>query len=265
MLRPSLLPGMLAMLAANLHRDVDDIALFELGTVFTASGVSARGQEQEARSNDRIDERASLSIGLAGRLGDRAVDFYTLKGLVEQTAARFAARSHYYDRFPAESGLMPAWLHPGRSARLVIDGATLGYFGQLHPEQAARRKLKTDVYLAELRLDRLYAQGLRHPMPRELSRFQAVRRDFSFLLPETTEYAQVEQALRALGLAELTSFSPAELLRPAEHAQVPAGHFSLLLKTTFQSTARTLREEELQTYAHSIIAAVEAVGGRLRS
>jgi phenylalanyl-tRNA synthetase beta chain len=258
MLRPSLLPGMLTMLGANLHRDVDDIALFELGTVFTGVGTGDR-------ANDRIDERPSLSIGLCGHLGERAVDFYTLKGIVEQVATRFGARMLYYDRFPAESGLMPAYLHPGRSARLVIDGSTIGYFGQLHPEEAARRKLKTPIYLGDLRLDRLYAQHLRHPMPRELSRFQPVRRDFSFLLPEKTEYAQVEQALRGLSLDELTSFAPAELLRPSQNPQVPAGQFSLLLRATFQSTTRTLREEDLQSFSEQVIAAVASLGGRLRT
>ena len=295
MLRPSLLPGMLTMLAANLHRDVQDVALFELGTIFTATGSrsetrsetrsdttsevghpprdpSSNGRANDRstdrandRANDRVDERPSLAIGLAGTLGAHPADFYTLKGIVEQLATRFAARSTYYDRFAADSGLMPAWLHPGRSARLVVDGTTIGYFGQLHPAEAQRRKLKATLYLAELRADRLYAQGLRHPMPRELSRFQPVRRDFSFLLPEATEYAHIEQTLRALALEELTSFAPAELLHPAQSPQIPAGHLSLLLATTFQSQTRTLRDEDLQTYAQQIIAAVETLGGRLRS
>jgi phenylalanyl-tRNA synthetase beta chain len=258
MMRPSLLPGMVGMLAHNLHRDVDNLALFELGTVFTGSGSGER-------TNERIDERPALSIGLAGALGEHAVDFYTLKGIVEQTAARYASKNTYYDRFPADSGLMPAYLHPGRSARLVIDGSTIGYFGQLHPAEAQRHKLKVPVYLGELRMDRLYAQGLRHPMPRELSRYQAVRRDFSFLLPDVTTYAQVEDALRGLALDDLQTFAPAELLRAGDSQQIPAGHFSLLLRTTFQSTDRTLRDEDLQTYSARIIGAVEGIGGRLRS
>ncbi len=265
MLRPSLVPGMLTMLAHNLHRDVEDIALFEMGTVFTATSASARSSEPDARANERVDERPSLAIGMAGSLGLHAADFYTLKGIFEQVAHRFAGRSLYYDRFPADSGLMPAWLHPGRSARLVIDGSTIGYFGQVHPDLAARRKLRATLLLGELRLDRLYAQGLRHPVPRELSRYQPVRRDFSFLLPDPTPYAEVEAAIHSLSLTNLTAFAPAEVLRPAQNQQVPTGHFSLLLRTTFQSTERTLREEELQTWSQSIIAAVEGIGGRLRS
>ncbi|HEX6773588.1 MAG TPA: phenylalanine--tRNA ligase subunit beta, partial [Acidobacteriaceae bacterium] len=103
MLRPSLVPGMLAMLAHNLNRDVDDIRLFEIGTVFTGSGTGMI---------DRVDEAQWLAFGLTGQLRDglhsaRAADFFDLKGLVESIVARFAIRSAYYDAFPAESGLMP--------------------------------------------------------------------------------------------------------------------------------------------------------------
>ncbi len=258
MLRPSLLPGMLTMLANNLHRDVESIALFEMGTVFAASGSGDT-------ANEKVAERPSLALGLGGALSTGAsADFYALKGIVEQVAHRFAARSCYYDRFPAASRHQTPLLHPGRSARLVVDGATIGYFGELHPEEAHRRKLRATVYLGELRLDRLYAQGLRHPVPRELSRYQAVRRDFSFLLPDAVAYAQIEEGLRALQLGELANFAPAELLRPEQNPQLPAGHFSLLLRTIFQSNERTLREEELQAYTQRVVRAMEALGGRLR-
>ena len=246
MLRPSLVPGMLAMLALNLNRGVDSVALFELGTVFSGS-------------TEKVDERPALSFGAFG--GD--ADFYALKGTVETLAHRFAARSHYYDRFPADSGLMPAWLHPGRSARLVIDGSTIVFFGQLHPEQAQARKLKQAVFLGTVYLDRLYKQGLRHPMMRELSRYQPVRRDFSFLFPEAVRYAEVESVIRGLALPELTAFAPTEVLR--EGKLVPEGHYSLLLGATFQSHERTLREEDLQEWSQAVIRAMEQLGGRLRS
>jgi phenylalanyl-tRNA synthetase beta chain len=256
MLRPSLVPGMLTMLGHNLRHGVEDAALFELGTVFTGMGASA---------TDRVEERVSLAFGAVGRLGDVPVDFFAAKGIVEAVAARFTARLHYFDRFAPESGLMPRWLHPGRSARLVMDGSTIGFFGQLHPEEAARRKLKASVVVGELRVDRLLALGLRHPVPRELSRFQPVRRDFSFLLPAEVPYSAVAESLRGLKIAELERFEPGERLEDATGARVPVGEYSLLLRTVFQSADRTLREEELQGWAQGIQAAVGALGGRLRS
>ncbi len=256
MLRPSLVPGMLTMLAHNLHRGVEDAALFELGTVFSGSGPTA---------TERVEERQSLAFGAIGALHETAVDFFAVKGVVEALAARFTSRLHYFDRFAPESGLMPSWLHPGRSARLVMDGATIGFFGQLHPDEAARRKLKTAVVLGELRVDRLLGLGLRHPLPRELSRFQPVRRDFSFLLPEQVPYSVVAESLAKLQIAELLRFEPGEIRRDPTGVRVPGGEYSLLLRAVFQSNDRTLREEELQGWAHGIQAAVGALGGRLRS
>ena len=149
--------------------------------------------------------------------------------------------------------------------RAVVDGATVGYFGQLHPEEAERRKLKQAVLLGEIYLDRLYRQNLRQAAPRELSRFQPVRRDFSLLFPGTVRWAQVSEAIGALGIPELASFTPKEVLRDAKGQRVPEGHVSMLVGTVFQSNKGTLREEELQTFSQQIVGAMESLGGKLRS
>src|SRR6185437_9463843 len=147
-MRPSLVPGMLSMIAGNLHRDVSDVRLFELGTVFSGG-------------TEKVTERAAVSFGAAGALAEqgalhpaRAVDFYDMKGIVEQIVARFQADAVYFDRFPPEAGLTPGWLHPYRSARVAVDGVTAGWFGQLHPREAAARKLKEPALVGELYLDR---------------------------------------------------------------------------------------------------------------
>jgi phenylalanyl-tRNA synthetase beta chain len=247
MLRPSLLPGTVAMLALNLNRDVEDVALYELGTAFSGS-------------TDRVEEVPALAIGATGRaLGESEVNFFDLKGTVEELIGKFSTRSIYFDAL-----FLPAWLHPGRSARVVVDGTTLGYFGQLHPAEAERRKLKQRCFLGEIYLDRLYKHALRQPVARELSKFQPVRRDFSLLFPDATAYATIEGAITALAIAELRSFAPQEVLRDPKGKLVPAGHFSLLLRTVFQAHERTLREEELQEFSQKTIAAMEAIGGRLR-
>jgi phenylalanyl-tRNA synthetase beta chain len=234
------------MLALNLNRDVEDAALFEAGTVFSGSP-------------ERVDERPSLAIGATGRaFGAKAVDFYDLKGTVEALLGKFSSRSVYFDNL-----LLPVWLHPGRSARAVLDGSTVAHFGQVHPAEADRRKLKQPVHIGEIYLDRLYRQSLRQPSVRELSRYQPVRRDFSLLFPDSVAWATIEDALRNLNLAELRSFAPKEVLRDAK--SIPARHFSLLLGTVFQSQDRTLREEELQEFSQKVVAAMESIGGKLRA
>jgi len=254
MLRPSLLPGMLEMLALNLSRDVDDAALFEMGTAFSGSPENGYA---------RVEERPALALGATGNaLSSREVDFYEIRGAMEELLGRFAARSLYFDRFPAASGLMPAWLHPGRSARGVVDGATVAWFGQLHPAEAERRRLKQTVWVGEVWLDRLCRQELRQPAVRDLSRFQAVRRDFSVLLPERVTYAALAGAVEGLAIPEMQSYAAKEVLRGGK--QIPQGQYSLLLGVVFQSHERTLREEEVQQWSRQVVEALEALGGKLR-
>lgn len=257
MLRPSLLPGMLDMLALNISRDVEGAALFEMGTVFSGSPET---------SYARVEERPSLAIGATGSaFGAHPVEFSDVKGTAEQLLAKFSARRTDFDRFPAASGLMPAWLHPGRSARAVLDGATVGWFGQIHPDEAERRKLKQPVFVGEFWLDRLYKQDLRQPLGRELSRYQPVRRDFSVLLPDAVTWARLRTSLEALAIPELQSLAPKEILRDAKGKLVAPGHYSLLLGILFQSHERTLREEEVQGWSQQIVAALETLGGKLRT
>ena len=154
-LRPSLVPGMLAMIAGNLNRDVSDVHLFELGSVFSGAASNS--------TVEKVDERPSLAFGAVGSLPDqgsvhavRAIDFHDVKGIVEQLLEHFHSRSICFDRFEAEAGLTPQWLHPYRVARVSVDGVTVGWFGQLHPREAASRKLKEPVLVGELSLDRFY-------------------------------------------------------------------------------------------------------------
>jgi phenylalanyl-tRNA synthetase beta chain len=255
-LRPSLVPGMLAMIGGNLHRDVSDVRLFELGTVFSGT-------------TEKVEERASLAFGAVGNLPEqgplhpvRAFEFHDVKGVVEQVLAQFQARAVYFDRFPAESGLTPEWLHPYRAARVAVDGATVGWFGQLHPREAAARKLKETVLLGELYLDRLYKLPLRKPISREISRFQQVRRDFSLVLKESVSWETIDKALAGLQIPELVEWRVREVFRDAK---LGTGEYSLLMGATFQAQDRTLREEELQSFQAKVVEAIGKVGARLRS
>ena len=274
MLRPSLVPGMLTMLGNNLNRDVNNVQLFEIGTSFSGNP-------------ERVDERPALAVGATGssssgpHVADRAVDFYDLKGAIEELLRSFSTRSLYFDAFAADSGLMPKWLHPLRSARAVADGSTVAWFGQLHPSQMQRYKLRQNVYVGEIYLDRLYRLPLRQPIARELSRFQPVHRDFSFIFPERVLWREIVDSLDRLRLLELTRFAPREIFRGMKGKSgskrldvagsldvagtLPPGHYSILIGVTFQALERTLREEELQTYSQSVVRVLESLGGKQRA
>jgi phenylalanyl-tRNA synthetase beta chain len=145
---------------------------------------------------------------------------------------------------------------------MVLDSKIVGQLGELHPEIAAERKFKQEVWLAEFDLDRLLALPLREPRYERLSRFPSVERDFSLLLSNDVSYERLRRGIEALRIAELLSIEPRELFRGAG---VPEGQYSLLLRITFQSTERTLRDDEVALWSEQIVAAVRALGGSLRS
>ena len=246
---------MLSMLTHNLNREVFDLRLFEMGTIFTGS-------------TERVQEKPSLVLGATGAAlpphaltGAHPYSFYNLKGIAEELLAGFSIKSIYFDSFPASSGLMPAWLHPGRSARVVADGETIGFFGELASSEVQSRKLKQAVFIGEFDLDRLFRRALRGPVVRELSRFPAVVRDFSFTFPESLPWQQIADALAALAIPEMRRVEPREIFRDQKAS---SGHYALLVRAVFQAQDRTLRLEELHDWARRIFAALMELGGQPR-
>jgi phenylalanyl-tRNA synthetase beta chain len=255
-LRPSLVPGMLAMVAGNLNRDVSDVRLFELGTAFGGT-------------TDKVEERPAVAFGAVGAVAEesalsqpREIGLLDVKGAVEEVLRRFEMRSLYFDGFAADAGLTPQWLHPYRSARAVADGITVGWFGELHPREAAARKLKARVLVGELYLDRLYKLPLRKPAAREISRYQPVRRDFSLVLDESIAWETIDRALAGLKIPEIVEWRAREVFRDA---RLGKGEYALLLGVTFQAPDRTLREEELRSFQERVVEATGRAGARLRS
>ncbi len=254
MLRPSLVPGMLTMLGHNLNRDVAEVRLFEMGAVLTGS-------------TERVDEKPSLALGAtggaaAGKLyGEADALFYEMKGAVEGLLALFDVGKPVF----AADGL-PAWIEAGRGARVVAGGETVAVFGELSAAEAQRRKLRQVVYVAEVQLAALLARPLRQPMTRELSRFQAVERDFSFVFADAVRWQQIAAALDALQIAELVRVAPVEIFRPkaGKAGALAAGQYSLLVRVVLQSVERTLRDEELAAWSAQIVDALTALGGTLR-
>ena len=249
-MRTSLVPGMLHMLSYNLNRAASDLRLFEAGNVFNPSGATAEQRKQVcfaavgAASAARVDAKP------------REIDFFDVKGDVETLLHSFEYRKLEFQAPAAK------YYHPGRSAQALLDGEVVAEFGQLHPEIAAERKLKAEIFLAEIYLDRLYAHELRQVRYEELPRYPAVERDFSFLFADEIQFADISRAVDKLTLKELQSFAPAEIFRGGS---VPAGQYSLLLRARFQSNERTLRDDEVADWSTSIAKALTTLGGVQRA
>ncbi len=249
-MRSSLVPGLLDMAAYNLNRGNNDVRLFEAGEIF-------------AKCGERHEEHRTLAFAATGDLIAANVHrpaepytFFHMKGDIEELLSAFQHQGLYFDT------MTPPYFHPGRSARAVLDGETVARFGQLHPEVATARKLRQDVFIAEVLLDRLYKHALREPKYERISKFPAVERDFSFVFDDEITFERIRSAIEALGIADMQLFTPREIYRGEKVGDLK---YSALLHAEFQSKERTLRDDEVAQWSAQIVQTLEKLGGVLRS
>ncbi|HEY1588259.1 MAG TPA: phenylalanine--tRNA ligase subunit beta, partial [Rhodanobacter sp.] len=195
-MRPSLLPGLVEALRHNRARQQERVRLFEVARVFAAGDPPAETPSVAivAGGNARGEQWGEPS---------RQLDFHDLKGDLDALIAWGGEPQ----RWSVHADGLPAWLHPGRGARVTRDGNTVGYLGALHPLLARTLDLGPDVHVLELALEPLLARRL--PQARPVPRFPAVRRDIAMDLPEEISWSQIEQTVRgSLGarLQELRLF-----------------------------------------------------------
>ena len=255
-LRPSLVPGMLAMIAGNLNRDVGDVRLFELGTVFSGT-------------TEKVEERPALAFGAVGSLPEesalhagRAIDFHDMKGVVEQVLARFEMRAMYFDRFPAEAGTyagVAASVSRGARGGRWRDGglvrATASARGRGAQDEGGGAGGRT---LSRPALQAAVAQARGAGRSRAISRCVAI---FHWFWTRASAWETIDRAMAALRIPELVEWRVREVFRDARLGE---GEYSLLLGATFQAPDRTLREEELQGFQARVVEAVGKAGARLR-
>ena len=252
-MRTTSVPSMIHALRWNLDRGQSELRLFEMGKIYAALPQGAKGLP---------DERRVLTLGASGHRrpasvhdGARALDIFDLKGDLEALFGMFDIPS------PRSEPASADWCEPGLCGRFV-GGATLAVFGQLRRQIAQQYKLRQPVWVAEVDLEVLLLLALRQRVFRAFSKFPAVERDFSLVLPEGVSYARLAEAIRGLNLVELTDFRPTDLFRGGS---VAAGHYSLLMRITFQSPDHTLTGEEVDGFGRQVISALEPIGARLRS
>jgi len=259
LMRGSLLPGMLEMVAFNLNRDADYVRLFEAGDIYerTGSGALESVRICMAATAAALGRDIPQGAVLETSKGNSGLDlFRSLKGDVESLLDLFEHSGFEFDEKTAE------YYQPGRSARVLLNGVPLAHFGMLHSEVAAKRKLRQEVYFAEINAEELYKHPLRVIRYRPLPKYPGADRDFSFVFPDKITFGQIEEALKRPALPDLRSFRAVEIFRGGS---VPAGSYSVLLRAQFQSHEHTLREDEVNEQAGQIVAALKDLGGVQRA
>jgi phenylalanyl-tRNA synthetase beta chain len=255
-LRPSCLPGLVAAVAHNRHREQRDVRLFEIGARFTRTGG-------ERRTIAAVWSGASGGDHWGG--GTRPVDFFDMKGVAERIGAALGldVQTENVGRVPPETGAsaggsgITSWLVAGRAAALVDTGRPVGYIGLLSPAIAEQHGLaRADaVFALELDLDAaeaVVAGRTTHIEP--LPRFPSVARDISILVDEALRAAEVRQTIHHAGSAMLVR------VREFDRYQgkgIPDGKVSLSLRLTFQSPDRTLTDTEVHKAMDDVLAALK--------
>ena len=252
-LRPSLLPGLLDSLQHNLSHKSGDVALFEVGRVFTL----VNGQSKEERR---------LAIALTGRRAaafwsgaerDAKFDVADLKGLLEEFIEQFGLRGVAYAKRAEVTALFV------ESATVALGGKMLlGEMGQLQPVLAKKYDLRDTVFLAELNLDTLLAR--RNPARnfKPLPQFPATGRDVAMLVPEATTHDAV---LAAVKQAKPANLEGTELFDVFRGKGVPEGQKSMAYAFTYRAPDRTLTDADVNAAHEGLVAVLkEKLSGTLR-
>ena len=245
-LRPSLLPGLLTVLRHNLSRKNYDVALFEIGRVFT-------------RTNGKPKEERRVAFALTGQRlppfwsgGEREAKFdaYDLKGLVEDLLEQFGLRGIVFGKRAESTSLFL------ESAAVTLGGKLpLGELGQLLPALAKKYDLRDAVFLAEFNLDLLLAKRNAARSFKPLPQFPSSRRDVAMLVPEATTHESVLQAVKQAKPAHLES---AELFDVFRGQNIPAGQKSVAYAFTYRGADKTLTDHEVNAAHEKVVAAFQA-------
>ena len=255
-MRPGLLPGLIAAAKRNKDRGFADGALFELGQAY-------RGQKPEdqfaAASGIRFGRSALSGSGRQWSGDAPESDVFAVKA--DAVAALAALGLDQTNLTVAREA--PDWFHPGRSGALKLGPKlTLGIFGELHPEMLAKLGIDGAVAGFELYLDAIPPAKRKGKAALDASDLQPVKRDFAFLLDRDVAAAEIVRA--AMG-ADRALISHVGVFDIFTGTGVPEGKKSLAIEVTLQPREKTLTDAEIEAVAAKIVASVQkSTGGELR-
>lgn len=253
-LRPSVLPSLLTAAQRNAARGFNDLMLFEIGAQFLSGMPEA---QTTVAAGLRLGEGAKdwMKSGHLPDVFDAKADMLAV--LETAMGAKMTA--------PIKAGA-PAWYHPGRSGTLALGPKVLAAFGELHPKILAAFDLKGPIAAFEVFMDAIPEPKAAKSKARPTfapSSFQAVERDFAFVV-ETTVTA--DEVLRAAKAVDRNLIETTAVFDVYEGKGVPAGKKSLAISVRIQPRDKTLTDQEIDALAAKIVAAVaKATGAVLRT
>lgn len=258
-MRPSLLPGLIAVAQANAHRGSSDLALFEVGQIFKGD-----------RPQDQFMAAAGVRRGLAASNGiGRHWTGASAANALDAKADAFAALAAAGAPMQALQ-IVPGgadWLHPGRSGTIQIGPQNiLGYFGELHPRALEALGADGPLMAFEVILDRIpdaKQKATRAKPLLELSAFQPVSRDFAFIVDRTVRSGDIVKAATGVDKKLVTGVTVFDIY---EGKGIDDDKKSVAIAVTIQPREKTLTDQEIEAVASKIVAEVtKKTGGTLRA
>ena len=263
-MRTTLFGSLISVLRYNLNRRADRIRVFEAGRVFLHDPAIKAG-ELAIEGFDQPKMIGGLAYGPAfeeqwGAKPSRSVDFFDVKGDVDVLFApvvpRFVKAEH------------PA-LHPGRSARIEIDGRAVGWIGDLHPRWMQKYDLPHAPVLFEIEAEALMQRAL--PVPSEVPKFPPVRRDIAIVVDQKVDVQvildELESARSEPACKHVARVALFDEFRPKSSTSggLDAHEKSLAFRVTLQDTGGTLQDETVETAIKTMVERLARVhGARLR-
>lgn len=246
-MRRSLLPGLVEAVRHNVNRQASRVRLFETGQCFVSQG-------------DELDQSERVGIAIYGQSdplhfsGDRAVDFFDLKGVVEGLCMINGGAELNWE--PSQH---PA-LAPGQTASVSLDGKVLGVVGRLHPKLARELDLPKPLFLADLALSPLLCGQV--TAFKAISRYPRVLRDLAIVVDDGVAWQQIVDAITGLADARIQSI---ELFDVYRGTGVPEGRQSLALSLSLQDPEKTLDDTAIQELVDQVVQVLhEQTGAELR-
>lgn len=251
-LRMSILPSLLEVVKYNNARQIDSVALYEIGSVFLKQGDGQLPEEREhiAAAITGLWE-ANLWQG-----EKKAVDFYVLKGVLEALFAALGVTDKISYRQAALENM-----HPGRTAEVLLNGEVIGFIGQVHPTLQKELDLK-ETYVFELSFKKMAEAEVEPISYQSIPRFPSITRDIALVVDKTKAAGELEAIIAEAGGALLKEVHVFDLYE-GEHME--AGKKSLAFSLKYFDPERTLTDEEVTKAHENVLQAVrEKAGAVLR-
>jgi len=247
-LRLSLLPGLVRIVQNNLDLGASNVAVFSLGKVFWRDPSFKEGRRLAAAVCPALPSAGVGSKGLA-------IEFVDVKGVVEAILDFMTIPNARW--IPATD---LAAFHPGKTARIEVDGEAVGIVGSLHPAVEDQLKVGGPCWLFEIDLDRVLQYSPLHIAYRDLSRFPVVVRDVAIVADASFASDQVVRFVREWN-REHPLIEDVTLFDEYSGPPIPAGKKSLAYSVSYRAADRTLTDTEVNELHGLLIGALENAFG----